>query len=341
MSRTERCKAIEDEVGQILKNKNLLSSKEREFILHAVEELVSFAFEPIQEGVAKELQQLRQEVQDVKNEIRRKVERQENQIKSDKGKKTYANIAQQNREVTLIVPKLVQEHKKTKDDCKKVINPTELKIGIQGVKTISRGGIIVTCKNKEDNERLTKEFAEKLGKNYDVKKGEFKNPRIKIVDMMEELGEEELTSSIKNQNQELNINDVIKVVKIWKSNSNKFNAILEVYGESYERIMKKGKININWDRCRVFEDIPVFRCYKCYGYNHKAAVCRNQQCCQKCGEEGHKREECKGSAPKCNNCVSKNNKLNMNLDTNHGPLDSECGVYKRQLQLARNKINYK
>ena len=39
---------------------------------------------------------------------------------------------------------------------------------------------------------------------------------------------------------------------------------------------------MEWERCRVYDGTAATQCYKRLGYNHRAAVCRNEDVCFKC-----------------------------------------------------------
>ncbi|XP_077287241.1 uncharacterized protein LOC143912008 [Arctopsyche grandis] len=345
---------IEKKIMDILTTKtNSISNDNKSFLITSVKKLVEYICE--NENNDKEqfldvICELRSEFKNLKNNIQKdinilKTNSELNILKSvnkNDNNLSYANaLKKNNNDVTIIVPKKIQDTDKTKNECKNLIKPKELKIGIQGVKKIGKGGIAVTCNSAQDSIKLIKEVENKLGENYNVKRGELKNPKIKIVDMSEELTSEQLAECLMNQNQEVINDGELKVLKIWKSRkNNKYNAIVEVDCNTFKRFIEDGKVNINWDRCRVFEEINILRCLNCYGFNHKAVDCRNKVTCAKCGEEGHKSEGCNNKIIKCNNCFKSNNKLKLNLNTNHGPLDTKCSVYKRNIELMRNRIKY-
>lgn len=70
---------------------------------------------------------------------------------------------------------------------------------------------------------------------------------------------------------------------------------------TYETLMNKGKINIGWRKCLVFNYISVKRCFKCWGYYHIAKNCTRQEACFKCAGN-HKANECTMAKLSCVNC---------------------------------------
>ncbi|CAH1982020.1 unnamed protein product [Acanthoscelides obtectus] len=74
-----------------------------------------------------------------------------------------------------IKPKEVQDTLKTKTDILKNMNPVADDIHISKIKNVKDGGILIGCKNVEDNLKLDRIVQEKLS--YDVKKVGGVNPR--------------------------------------------------------------------------------------------------------------------------------------------------------------------
>ncbi|KAK9701655.1 hypothetical protein QE152_g30446 [Popillia japonica] len=86
------------------------------------------------------------------------------------------------------------------------------------MKSVKDGGVIIKCKNKEDVEKIKKAAEKKMKKKnkedvekikkaaekkmkkkYDIKIPEQKNPCMKVTDIEEDMTEEELKTSIINQ----------------------------------------------------------------------------------------------------------------------------------------------
>lgn len=244
--------------------------------------------------------------------------------------------------VVVLKPKTDQNANQTMTEIKKAIDPTEL--NISGLRYVSKGGVLIECKNEETVNKLKEEAQRKLGEKYDVtipKKG---IPRVKIVGLHEKISETEIEARIKQQNDYINQdNACVKVVYITetKNKRNNYTAFLEVDPTTYQEMLKAGKVNINWDRCWVYDGITVKRCYKCNGFNHKAAECKSEVCCPKCAEQ-HPVGECKAADNqlKCCNCSKAAEKLKLKLNTNHAVWSQDCSVLKKKLEVARSKIDF-
>lgn len=118
-----------------------------------------------------------------------------------------------------------------------------------------------------------------LGKEYTIKESKMKKPKVKIVGVEEEiinLDDEMIVSTIQKQ-YDLNKNKeeckIIIVKKIQRTekgdktnnrNSDKMNdiIILEVDATTHKSLLAKEKLNIGWNRCKIYEFVNVMRCFK-------------------------------------------------------------------------------
>lgn len=117
-----------------------------------------------------------------------------------------------------------------------------------------------------------------------------------------------------------------------------YSAKIKIDNDSYIKVMNAQKVNIGWEKCRIFDGTDIIQCFKCYGYNHKSTECKNQETCFKC-HGNHKSFECqKEVINKCINCVRMNNRLNLGLDENHSTIYRECPVYQNKLNAKKRRI---
>lgn len=250
----------------------------------------------------------------------------------------YRSVIATNKSEQFVVvkPKKNQNSDTTRAElARKIPNPES----VSAVHKIPKGGLVINCKNIEESKKLQKEASTKLGEDYTVIIPELKNPKMKILDMCENLSEDDIIKYIKKQNTYLS-DGYIKVLDIYENNLNKqFNAIIEVDTTTFQKINEQKKIIIGWNVCRVYEYIHIKRCYKCCGFNHKSSVCKNKQACLKCGGE-HIKKNCTSMESECVNCKSINEKLNLKFDTNHPAYSRECPVYKRKIENVQKNIKY-
>lgn len=256
-----------------------------------------------------------------------------------KGKPAYNNS---NAEIMVVEPKSSQTSEITKKEIQKEIDPA--KTGITGIKLSKEGKIILEIKNK-NIESAKDQIEEKLGEKFIVKIPKKRYPCIKIVGLTLKYNEEEIIEKIMKQNDYM---DGYTPRKIHVSNIKKhsykmqesYTVYVEVDGETYTKIIKNEKINIGWERCRVYDALNVRRCYKCYGFNHKESDCKHEKpVCPKCTGD-HKAEVCtmeKGEH-RCNNCIKMIKKLNINIDPNHAAWSYRCPVYIKRMETEKSKI---
>lgn len=245
--------------------------------------------------------------------------------------------------VVVIKPKNTQQKSAdTKTDIKKHFDPT--KIEIAGLKNASNGGILVECKNKQAVEKFKEEASAKLGENYEINIPKKRFPKIKIIGISEKLTDSQVIDSIKAQNTYLDQEGTVIKIFSNKKAKNRINNYI-IYAEvdclTYRTMLQQDYINIGWDRCKVFDAINVLRCFKCNGFNHKAGDCKTELACPRCSEK-HQIENCKAddNQIKCVNCIKAVDRLKIKLDTSHCAWSTECPVYKRKLDIERNKINF-
>lgn len=233
--------------------------------------------------------------------------------------------------------KIDQQSDVTRKEVKEKIKPSDISVGVASIKIIKNGAIVVNCHNQDDVKNLENAVTGKLGDKYQVKITTLRNPQIKIVGMSEKFNEQQIINQLIAQNNCIINKEDITIKKKFER-KNTCTAIAEVEAQLFLRIMKESKLNVGWDRCPVYEELNLWRCYKCNGYNHKAANCRNESACSKCSENHHS-SECMSEIAKCVNCLNINKKLKMIFEINHSALDKDCPVFCRKASLQRNKTN--
>ena len=109
---------------------------------------------------------------------------------------------------------------------------------------------------------------------------------------------------------------------------------MRIDNESYPKVISGLKLNIGWNRWRVFSGTDVLHCFKCRDYNHKSSECKNDDTCYKCKNKGCNKEIVK----KCINCVKENKRLNLGLEEDHATFNIDCPVYQNRRMLRKRRI---
>lgn len=232
--------------------------------------------------------------------------------------------------------------RQVKDDIRKKVNPVEIGAGLSLGKPTKNGGIVIKCGNEKNLANIQAEIQNRMGENYSVEVPKILSHRIKVAGINESeygLTDTEIVSRIESQNNlhDNNLDKKIRVVRKSKVYNNKFSMVLEVDDKSYEMFIEKERLNIGWNRCMVFNDYGIQRCFKCCSYGHMAKECKSNQVCPKCSG-CHEFKDCNVVSVKCVNCVRSNQKYGLNVDVNHVAWDvNKCESYKRIEQFQRSK----
>lgn len=257
---------------------------------------------------------------------------------------TYATVVSKNNDNKVLIVKqkcMEKDIKQVKEDIRKNVNPLDIGAGLSLGKPTKNGGIILKCGNEKELTNIQAHIQEKMGDSYSVDVPKLLNHRIKVVGVHESeysLTDDEIVSKIENQNSLQNNSDKkIKILRKTKIVNNRFTMVLEVDPTTYGIFIDKEKMNIGWNRCNVFNDYGIRRCFRCCSYGHILKDCTENKVCAKCSGN-HDFKECTVNTVKCANCVVSNKKYGLNVDVEHVAWDvNKCESYKRIEQYQRSK----
>jgi Zinc knuckle len=253
-----------------------------------------------------------------------------------KQKVSYASIVQNNKPVVIVRPKNAEQlGAETINQIKSVFDPVAN--NINGVKSVSKGGVVIMCNDLESINRCREEISEKLGDEYEVNVSKQKKPLLKIWGLSDIIEKEELVQRLKKQNECVLESADLNIVTI-KRNPRGVMCLLEADQQTHESLLAVGRVLIGWDSCRVYQHIDILRCFKCSQFGHIAANCRNQLCCAKCCGD-HDGLDCDSDNVKCVNCVGANERLKLNLDVNHASFSLKCPSYQRKVRMLTKNNN--
>lgn len=243
--------------------------------------------------------------------------------------------------VIVIKPKQGTEAGSTREELKKKVNPKNLNVSrvIQG----KDGAVMVVLKDEGSSKQLKESVKKAMGDKFDVSVRESIKPTIKIVGMNEEYEEEELQETLVSQN---DVFQGLKHFKLRKFLSNprreyaQYSAIVELDAATFFKVMELEKLNVGWDRCRVFDGVDVLRCFKCCGFNHKGADCKvESEICPICSEN-HRVKECKATQEKCINCEKCRVEQKLDIAVDHAAWSVDCPVYLRFKKRREKQVDF-
>lgn len=260
---------------------------------------------------------------------------------------SYAHIASKPVETKENVPDLIirprqtQELSKTKTEVMEKLNPAELNIGIKNKRIAENGNLVIKCSSKQEAEKLRRAAENTLEDNkYEIHTTKMLKPKIKIPGYEGNKGKKEIEECIRRQNPWITDSDQLYVTFIkQKKNKHESTIFAECSGGMFYKLMRYKKVHIEWNRCPVYEDLKITRCFKCQGLYHKNNKCEKHLVCEYCAGN-HGVEVCQKTSKKCNNCVQANSKFKTNHCVSHAASDPECPSYKYHIEILKNKIDY-
>lgn len=265
----------------------------------------------------------------------------ESSIRTPIGRPKPSQVPKMNRTV-VIKPKVSQDVDTTKSEIKSNLDPV-----VHAVKDVffnDNGNAIIRCDSQQSALKLIDSAQSSLGTKYEIGIQTALRPRVKIVGFSEVMQDEFISKLLKQNN--LPDNAELKVVRFTKSKKlkdNPMSVVLEVDACTFKILLNAKYVNIEWERCPVFESIDVLRCFRCSEFGHIAANCNKPFCCPKC-TECHEATECMSEYEKCINCTIANKAQNVpadqQLEVNHCSWSNECPVYLKRLEKSRQRIDY-
>lgn len=188
----------------------------------------------------------------------------------------------------------------TQKELKDKIDLKDLVVGVESIKNIRKGGIIINMANAESKTILKNKVKEDMGNKYQVEDAKFKNPEIIVVGAEKEIvgkEDEEILECIMEQNELKNISDNIhnelnvKRKYVNKNRTNSMSIILEVNSGVFSKIIEFGTLCVGRRECKIFNHVKVVRCYICLRFNHFSDECKNEKTCARCAGN-HDTKQC-------------------------------------------------
>lgn len=258
---------------------------------------------------------------------------------------TYSTVAKKTNNVLVVKQKGTQkEIKEVKEDIRKKVDPTDMGVGVTMGRVTKQGGVIINCSGSKEIASVQTEIQNKLGGSYDVERPKSLQHRVRIVGVDEceyDRNDSDILVKIVKQN-DLNINDntaKMDVIRRTKIIRKKFSLVIELDQNTYNMIIKKEKINIGWNRCPIYDEYGIIRCFNCCKYGHFGRDCTDKKVCPKCSGE-HSLSDCQSNFVKCSNCLWSNKKYGMALKVDHTTWDhNQCESLKRIEKIQNDKYN--
>lgn len=287
------------------------------------------------------IERLQKNMDELKENI--KMANQQNTTYANKTKliPTTKEVTKNTQLETLIIkPIHKQDIPQTRKIIEKTIKPTELQIGIDNIRHGRDGTIIIKSATKQNIDKLKKEIEKKLSNKITTNIPKKKLPRIKIVGFTGTDSKEQIQTNIREQNTWIQEDDHFEITYVKKDRNKEHNLIyVECQPGIYWKLMQNKTVYIGWNRCTIYDDTTITRCFKCQDYYHKTTKCTNHEICGNCGED-HSTNDCQTQRKKCINCQKSNQTFNTKHNVNHTTKDPECPSTKYHLGILKSRIDY-
>lgn len=126
-----------------------------------------------------------------------------------------------------------------------------------------------------------------------------KNNKVILYHVPNEVSEDDLKKEILRE-EELQDSE-FDVIKHIKSSESTRHIVLATEKDSYDKLLRRGRILLNFRSIRVHKYITLKRCFKCQHYGHYSSNCTQKEYCGKCAQE-HDTRTCDTQNFKCVNC---------------------------------------
>lgn len=257
--------------------------------------------------------------------------------------KKKMNVTSKMEQTVLFKPKMEQSAEQTKSEICAKLDPVAF--AVKDVRLREYGEVSVRCGTKDLASDLVKSATAIFSEKYSVEMQKLLKPRLKIIGFSDNLTEEALLDKLKKQNNLMEVTDlkVVRITKNEKRRSNNMSAVLETDSRGFDILIKRQRVYLGWERCRLVDATDAMRCFNCSEFRHKASVCTKPACCPKCAGD-HKVDECEADFEKCINCHLENAKRTTDydelLDIDHSAWSYDCPVFQKCLAIARQRIDF-
>ena len=182
-------------------------------------------------------------------------------------------------------------------------------------------------------------LTEKLGDDYNIDIQAQKNPRMKVLNINNNMSQLELENDINKRNFS-HTEGQCKVQHLSNSKSSKC-AIIELPSNLYKIIRSNdNSIYIGYERCKAYDDFNMSLCGKCGGYGHGVNTCDYGTNCIKCAGN-HSIYDCTENIVKCFYCVNFNEKSHKNRSADHMASEvDECDTHKSKFKHIIESTDY-
>jgi len=229
-----------------------------------------------------------------------------------------------------------------KEMMKSQINPAEIKMGIESIKTLRDGKVQIETGSIQEAEILENSITDKLGDKIETHMQRPRKPTLKIINIPEEISTDNIEDTLMAQNPEIGVGKGVIIPKFtYETKKHTRNIVIEVSAQTRKKLIDN-KVKIGRINCSIEDYLVATRCLKCSRFNHRMRDCRGTETCPLCADN-HNLKECKAQPTeyKCINCRSYNHhSRNTKINENHFSLDRNCPSMKAIIEKYKKNTEY-
>lgn len=204
------------------------------------------------------------------------------------------------------------------------------------------GTVYIKCNSAQDSEIIMQTINKENNDILTAKPKEKNNPKIRITNIISDLGKEEIIEDIIERNQLPT--DSINVEHEYKQKNNNRAILAEVSADAYAKIMRNKFVFVGYQKCMAYDDFNINMCKNCCGYNHSYKKCiekkKRDQTCVKCAGE-HESTKCKTEIKRCINCITANKYVTKKRSIDHSADEvDKCESFKIKWEQHVSNTNY-
>jgi len=156
-----------------------------------------------------------------------------------------------------------------KEMMKSQINPAETKVGIESIKTPRDGRVQIETGSIQEAETLENSITDKLGDKIETHIHRTRKPRLKIINIPEEISTDNIEDTLMAQNPEIGIGKGEIIPKFtYETKRNTRNIVIEVSARTRKKLIDN-KVKIGWINCSIEDYLVATRCFRYFRFNHR------------------------------------------------------------------------
>jgi predicted DNA-binding protein len=152
-----------------------------------------------------------------------------------------------------VKPKKPLPPESIKELLKAKINPSKIKVGINTLRTLRNGQVLIETSSRKELEVLENDINEKCGEKLEVSAHKLRSPRVVILNTPEEISVENVEDIIIAQNPNMNLKQgEINAKFSYQTKKHVRNLVIKVEAGTRKLLLQK-KIKLGWQICTVHD----------------------------------------------------------------------------------------